>query len=815
LRTFIRFILVLVFCLGGASQFSFAQKTEITGLVLDDTGFPMPSVNVSFKGTTIGTITDINGQYQLTTNKPSDSLQASFIGFELVSKAVIKGETQTINFDLAPELTVLQDVVITGSRKDKNPAVTFMKKVVEAKSTNDIYAQDYVQYEVYAKVELDLNNLDEEFQDRKVMQRFGFMFETQNEGDSNTKPYVPVILAENLSEYYYRKFPKEEKEIIKASRISGVKNESVHEQLANTYLKINMYDDFVDIFTKGFVSPLASTGGLFYKYYIIDSLEIKGDLCYQLKVVPRREEDLAFAGDIWIAKDSKALVKAKLSISENTNINWVNGLQVEQDFEMQNGRYVLTKEFTLLDFSISEKNDKTGLYARKHASYDKIVVNEEKPNSFYKEEVAVAVEALEKPDEYWEEVRHDSLSANEEQIYENVQKLQKIPFFMSMKEVMTTVLTGYQDIGFLEVGPYLKLITHNPVEGVRLRLGVRTNSRFSEKIRLGGHLAYGFLDQRWKYGGTFLYLPNKDPRQSMGINYKYDIEQIGQSESAYPVDHILGSILRRRPLDKLSMAQEIEAFYEKEWKRGISNTVSLINRNVYANQFDDFSAFGGYFNSTEVRLSTRIAPGEKYVIGDFDRISLGSTKPVMRFSYGYGIKAPNIGDYEYHRLSFDWKHRIGMRGLGYSKYYVSAGKIFGNLPYPMLTVLAGNENYTYDHLSYNLMNYYEFVVDQYVSLYYTHYFNGLFLNKIPLVKKLEFRELVWGKGVWGSIRPNHQNIQPFPTFLTGLNQPYYEAGFGLENIFKVLRFDAFWRLSHLDNPGISTFALRGSMQIKF
>jgi hypothetical protein len=236
---------------------------------------------------------------------------------------------------------------------------------------------------------------------------------------------------------------------------------------------------------------------------------------------------------------------------------------------------------------------------------------------------------------------------------------------------------------------------------------------------------------------------------------------------------------------------------------------------VYANQFDDFSAFGGYFNSTEVRILTRIAPGEKYVIGDFDRISLGSTKPVMRFSYGYGIKAPNIGDYEYHRLSFDWKHRIGMRGLGYSKYYVSAGKIFGNLPYPMLTVLAGNENYTYDHLSYNLMNYYEFVVDQYVSLYYTHYFNGLFLNKIPLVKKLEFRELVWGKGVWGSIRPDHQKIHPFPTFLTGLNQPYYEAGFGLENIFKVLRFDAFWRLSHLDNPGISTFALRGSMQIKF
>ena len=478
----------------------FGQKTLVQGTVVDDTGLPMPSVNISFQGTVAGIITDIDGKYSLETNKPSDTLLASFIGFKEVRKSVSIRAVQTIDFELLPQFLELDDVVITANRKDKNPAVTFMKKVVAAKSENDVYAQNYVQYEVYGKVELDLNNLDEEFQDRKVMQRFGFMFESENQGDSTTKPYVPVILAENLSEYYYRKFPKEQKEVILASRISGVKNESVHEQLANTYLKINLYDDFVDVFTKGFVSPLSSTGSLFYKYYIVDSLSINGDKCLQLKVVPRRDEDLAFNGDIWISKQSKALVKADLSISKNTSINWVNGLDVKQEFEWQNDFYVLTKEFTLLDFSISEKNDKTGLYARKHASYNNVIINKEMPNSFYKNEITVAAEALDKPDEYWAGARHDTLSDNEEQIYNNVQKLQKIPFFMSMKEVMTTALTGYQDIGFLEVGPYLKHITHNPVEGVRPRLGVRTNTRFSEKIRLGGHLAYGFLDQRWKYG---------------------------------------------------------------------------------------------------------------------------------------------------------------------------------------------------------------------------------------------------------------------------------------------------------------------------
>jgi hypothetical protein len=266
-----------------------AQKTVVSGVVLDDTGIPMPSVNVSFQGTIVGTITDINGQYFIETNKPSDTIQASFFGFKQVEKLVIKGEEQVVDVELIPELEQLDDVVITANRRDKNPAVTFMNKVVDAKSDNDIYAQEYVEYKVYGKVELDLNKLDEEFQDRKVMQRFGFMFEADNEGDSNSKPYIPVIYAENLSEYYYRKFPKDQKEVIVASRISGVKNESVHEQLANIYLKINLYDDFLDIFTKGFVSPLSSTGNLFYKYYIVDSLSIKGDKCLHLKVNPRRE----------------------------------------------------------------------------------------------------------------------------------------------------------------------------------------------------------------------------------------------------------------------------------------------------------------------------------------------------------------------------------------------------------------------------------------------------------------------------------------------------------------------------------------------
>lgn len=807
-------------CLLGAflvlvSVQAYAQKTIVTGVVKDQDGQTLPSVNILFKGTTIGTISDINGRYRLESNKPGDSLLATFIGFEAQLKPIQKGAVQNIDFVLTEQAAVLEDVVVTANRRDKNPAVTFMKQVVAHKGQNDVFQNDYVQYESYSKIEIDLNNLDQEFQDRKVMQRFGFMFDQEAQDDSTSKPYVPILLAENLTEHYYRKFPRQKKEHVLASQISGVKNESVNAELANTQLSVNFYEDFVDVFEKGFVSPLSTTGQLFYKYYIVDSAFIQGDFCLKLKIEPRREEDLSFRGNIWVSKSTFALVRTDLSISPNANINWVNALTLKQEFERIDDHYALKREFTLLDFSISDKANKTGLFARTHTSYDKLKINEAKPDDFYRQAIVVEEGALERDDEFWQNARHDTLSTKEEVIYENVQKLQKIPFFMSMKDVMTTVLTGYQDIAFVEVGPYLKLITHNPIEGLRLRLGARTNIRLSDKFRVGGHVAYGFLDQRWKYGGSLLVIPSKDLRNAIGLNYKYDIEQIGQSESAYPVDHILGSLLRRRPLDKLSMAQEIELYYEKEWKRGFTNTLSVINRHVYANQFDSFAAFGGYLNSTEVRISTRISFGEKVIVGDFDRTILGSKKPVIRLEYGYGIKQPNVGDFEFHRIKVDLKHQIGMRGLGYAKYYISAGKIFGTMPYPLLSVLPGNENYTFDHMSYNLMNYYEFVVDQYVSLYYTHYFDGLFLNKVPLVKKLQLRELVWGKGIIGSLGAKQNQVHPFPTYLHGLNRPYYEAGFGIENILKVLRFDAFWRLSHLNNPGISTFALRGSMQLKF
>jgi hypothetical protein len=807
-----RLLIVLLFCSGHA----FCQQLQFKGKVTDaNTGEELPVVNIYYKGSSIGTTTDFHGNYSLKTAIRKDSIYASFVGYQTQAKKISGDSVQIINFALKPSAVLMNELIVTADRDDINPAIPFMKKVVEHKAVNDPNNLKAYQYEVYSKIELDLNNIDEKLKDKKVMRHFGFMFDQQVPGDTVSKPYVPILLAENLSDYYYQKDPRKEKEIIRASRVSGVKNESVTEQLASTNLKVNIYDNYINIFNKGFISPLANTGKLFYHYYIMDStMKDSTVTSYKITFVPKMEHDLAFTGDMWIMTDSYAVVKAYLKLSPKANLNWINTIIMEQEFAKKDSIYMMNKEFLLIDFGLAKNSDKSGFYARKNSTYQNIVFNKSYDEVFYEKPLIVEEEARTRDDQYWDANRHDTLSRHEKMIYKNVERIQKIPFFMSMRDLAATILNGYQSVGFVEFGPYLKLVTYNPIEGVRARLGMRTNANFSRSLRLELYGAYGFYDDRVKYGAGAMYLFNKDPRRAVGVRYKDDIEQIGQSESAYDVDHVLGSLLKRNPLDKLSMTHELETYYEHEWVRGFQNTGSLIYKRYYPNKYDDFSRYGGSFNTSAVRLGTRIAPGEKVIIGDFDRIVLSSKKPVFRINYEYGFKS-SIGDFEYHSASADMKHQFNVGALGYSKYFISFGKTWGTLPYVMLNVLPGNDNYTFDHQSYNLMNYYEFVCDRYVSIYYTHYFEGLFLNRIPLLKKLQLRELIWGKSLWSEISDDHQSIQPFPSFLQGLKTPYYEAGFGIENIAKALRLDFFWRFTHLDKPDASPFGIRGSLQIKF
>jgi hypothetical protein len=300
------------------------------------------------------------------------------------------------------------------------------------------------------------------------------------------------------------------------------------------------------------------------------------------------------------------------------------------------------------------------------------------------------------------------------------------------------------------------------------------------------------------------------------------MEQLGQDPNAFSEDNFFASFFRRSPADKLTMVREYKAFYEHEWFTGFSNTIRFIRRDIFAigeekfiindngNQYIDNSLV-----SNEIQLYTRFAYKEKYIYGEFERTTLGTKYPVLELLYGYGIPGFPDSDVGYHRLHFRYKHWFNVANIGWSKYVFETGKIWGALPYPFLKIHEGNETFLYYSGASNMMNYYEFISDLYATLYYTHHFDGLFLNRIPLMRKLKWREVIQGRAVWGSLSEENKNYSVFPENSGDVSKPYFEAGVGIENIFRVGRIDAIWRLSHLDGPDVAQFRIFISFNFTF
>jgi hypothetical protein len=355
---------------------------------------------------------------------------------------------------------------------------------------------------------------------------------------------------------------------------------------------------------------------------------------------------------------------------------------------------------------------------------------------------------------------------------------------------------------------------------------VDTLRNFGTKVRFSGHLAYGLKDEKFKYGLSGLYMIDKNPRKALGINYIKDLQQLGTSQNAFREDFFMAFLFRRNPADKLSLLEETKINYEHEWFNGFQNTLNFIVQNISS---PTNTAFQFYFRNdtietfkaqnvlttTEIRLDTRLAYQEKIMMGDFKRISLGAKYPILELRYSYGIPKLFKADFEYHKLQLGISHWFNIMDLGWSKYIIEAGRFWGKLPYPLLKLHEGNETFFFDEYSNNTMNYFEFVSDKYLSAYYTHHFDGYFFNRVPLFRKLKWREVIWGRAIVGGLDHKNRNYSIFPKGMYTLNKPFFEVGAGVENILKVIRFDAVWRLSYLDHADIQKFGLLLSLQFQF
>jgi Family of unknown function (DUF5686)/CarboxypepD_reg-like domain len=841
------FTLLFLFCatLSMEAQQPRPKLTKVKGVVIDaDTKEPLPFVNVSFVGTSVGTTTDFNGVYSMSSQWASDKLQVSYVGYEDVIKPVILGESQTIDFEISSGAITLVTAEVKAKkrryRKKDNPAVDLIRKVMENRDRNRIAGQDYYEYKKYEKVELDVNNITDQFRERKVFNKFQFIFDHVDTSDINGKPYLPVYIQETASTVYYRHKPSDKREHRHGVKMSGLDeywdNEGVVALMDVLYQDIDIYANKINIIDIQFISPLNPLGIEFYRYYIIDTVEVNGRKCIDLAFIPRNKQNFGFVGNLFITADSNYTVtKVKMGIVDQINMNWVEDLEIEQEFELKDSVWVLNKDKFVIDFRVSKKS--MGFFGRKNVYYDDFVFNQPREASIYNntEKVKDDENVFLQSDDFWNRSRPVPLTANEAAVYFMVDTIQTIPAFKNTMDVLRLLLTGYYSIGPVDAGPLSGVYNFNDVEGSRVRLGGETNLKFHKQLKLSGTVLHAFKTNKWRYGVNVEYSFNKDfevnPRHRIIFSHQHDTNFPGQNLNLVNEDNFLLSF-KRGVVDKLLLFTSYKVDYLKEFTSNLSYRLLYEHRKqspLGDYVFDSVSdanptdtIYTPSITTSEFGVDLRWAPNEQFVQGRAYRYAIYNKYPVFTLKYRAGIDGLG-GDYDYHRVTFDVFKKWNFSIFGYAHTTAEVGKVFGDgVPYMLTFMARANQTYAYQTFSYNMMNFLEFVNDEYVSANIRYYFNGFIFNKIPLLRKLKLREVVSYKILYGRLTDKNnpekdpqliqfpKNELGDPTTTSLSREPYMEGSVGISNIFKILTIDLVQRLNYLDNDNTpSLFGVKG------
>ncbi len=502
--------------------------------------------------------------------------------------------------------------------------------------------------------------------------------------------------------------------------------------------------------------------------------------------------------------------------------NRSNNFKYSVEYALVGERWAPKNEIILLDVELQKdpKSKRIGIIGRKSNFYENFAFGESSGGKLAsKERTFVHEDAMKKDEKYWENSRPIELQKREYGIYKMVDSIKHVPMFKTTVDYLHMLYYGYRDLGKIEIGQYYSFFTKNPVEGNRFKLGVRTTMKYNHNLRLNGYAAYGFKDKEFKYSGGFEYYFSKRPKNHLSVQYKHDYEIFGKSKNSFLVDNILNELLKKVPYNKLNLVDRLEINYEKEWVPGLTNRFSFNGTKFYSGPYVKFETPSGNLvpsiRNSELSLITQYAPNEYYIQNGFEQPRIKKSRPFFTLMMSMGIKGFLGGDYNYYKVEAQVHQKLMLNPFGYTYYTVQAGKIWGDVPFPLMKIHEGNDTYAYDFYAFNMMNMQEFVSDTYISLFLEHHFQGYFLNKIPLFRKLKWRELVGVRSLVGNYNPSQHNKMLFPTGMKSLqNNPYTEFSVGLENIFKVFKIVGIWRYNKLDNTN-SKFGVVGSLQFEF
>jgi hypothetical protein len=805
---------------------TFGQQTVVFGRITEkSTGLPLELAKIRYINSKIAGIPDSLGNFRIETYYATDSIRISAPEMKTVTFAIKKDVSQEINVQMVDFVQEMDVVVIRPS--DEPLSTIIHKRMVANKRINNREKLDAYSYEIYNRLQLDLNNIGDKFGKNKLIKSLDVVMQYLDSTEDGVT-FLPAMLTESISQYDYQKNPKKKREVVSASRIAGVDNAQFGQFLGEMYLDINMYDNYIPFFGKSFISPASSQARNFYKFVLVDSMVIDNRFCYQLSFKPKRTGELTFTGNMWIHDTTYAIKQIKADISPGANINYVQGWYIEQYFEqVQPEVWMQVKEKMIVDLKVTESTKVYGFFGRKISTRKNFTINQEKPAAFYRTDETVEIEegSDKRSDEYWAEKRHVPLTKQEEGIENMIDSLNALPVFKNIKTLTYLLTTGFYQINKIEVGNISSLISYNNLEHLRIGGAIRTSNKFSKRIEFTARMAYGFGDDAIKYGGQIRYNATPKKRGLITAYYNYDIEQLGAASNLATVGNASTTLLRTGPLDKLTFVEKYGINMEKdikkdlilfggyEWKEyralGLANYVRMDPTTLVLDTVTKLQ-------SSEFTFRARWGKNEEFLSGVFDRKSLGSVKfPIFSLQGTFGVKGMFGSDYNYQKIEFNVDHYPTIGILGRLWYNVSAGYVFGKAAYPFLKVHEGSQSFYLYSNAFNKMNFFEFVSDKYVQGIAAIYWNGLLFDRIPLVKKLKWRLVTTTKSAYGAISDRHLNEMLLPLSIKRFgNTPYVEVATGIDNIFKVLRIDLVWRLTHLD-PGANPFGVRAKMVINF
>ena len=817
------------------STYLFSQ-TKVSGIVVDEKKKPVAYASVAFAGTSEGVITNEDGRFYLESTQERKKLNVSFVGYNDANIELLKTVTYDMIIVLKSDEQLKEVRIYAGkmSKKD-NPAIDILRKIWARKRKNGLRMFNQYVMDKYEKVEFDMNTLDSSFTKNRLFRGMEFIFEQIDTSKITGKTYLPIFLNESVSTVHGDNILGKKKEILKGNKNSGLgDSEGVDNFVKDLYTEYDIYDNYIKFFDKTFTSPLSKNGIDVYNYVLTDSAFIKNKWCYNIVFYPRRKNELTFKGDFWVNDSTWAIKTINMAVTKSANINWVKDIYIEQEFDVLNDSvFLLDRDYMMTDFALNKSEKSKGVYGKRTTMFKNHEFNKPKPEKFYKEQVTIVEDsAYEKSSEFWDSNRFEKLNKDEKGIYKMLDTLKTVKKFKQMYSYVEILGTGYYYVKGFNFGPIFSTAGFNEVEGFRLRLGGRTFFHRNDKWRIQGYGAYGFRDTKFKFGLSGKWLVGKKNRTTLSFGHRQDIEQLGASLTT--TNDVLGRSfassalftagsnfsLSNINLTSASVGIEpiknfmVEAIINYRTLKTASPQFSL----DYYTTLPDALGNGGITKSTinqaEFDVQFDYTPGRKSMGTGVERSFVESPFPRIFVNFSQGVKGILNSDFNYSKVQLYIKKPFIIGRIGRLNVISELGQTFGTVPLGLLSIVPGNQTFFTIENTFNTLNFYEFEVDRFATVSLEHNFGGRIFSRIPFLRKLNWRESIGFKGIYGTINDGNRAINATGLTYKAPNQGFWEYNAGIGNIFKVLKIEFAWRGSYI-TPETTNFAIKGSFGFYF